>query len=70
MGGWDLSAHYVYIIVNFIATVKFALNCQNVNHPMRVLFLINLINSLTFAYLGGLKHINFFDQEFEAVDNQ
>ena len=37
---------------------------------MSVLFLINLINSLTFAYLGGLKHINFFDQEFEAVDNQ
>ena len=39
-----------------LPTVKFALNCQNVNHLISVLFLINLINSLTFAYLGGLKH--------------
>ena len=45
------------IIVKFIVTVKFALNCQKVNHPMCVPFLINLINRLTFAYLGGLKHI-------------
>ena len=42
-----------------LPTVKFALNCQNVNHLISVLFLINLINSLTFAYLGGLKHTVF-----------
>ena len=40
-------------------TVKFSLNSQNVNHLISVLFLINLINSLTFAYLGGLKHTFF-----------
>ena len=38
-----------------LPTVKFALNYPNV-------FLINLINSLTFAYLRGLK--NSFFQEF------
>ena len=43
----------------FLPTVKLALNCQNVNHLISVLFLINLINSLTFAYLGGLKHTFF-----------
>ena len=39
-----------------LPTVKFALNCQNIIHLMSVLFLINVINSLTFSYLGGLKH--------------
>ena len=42
-----------------LPTVKFALNCQNVNHLISVLFLINLINSLTSAHLGGLKHAFF-----------
>ena len=42
-----------------LPTVKSALNCQNLNHLIGVLFLINLINSLTFAYLGGLKHTLF-----------
>ena len=42
-----------------LPTVKFALNCQNVKHLISVLFLINLINSLTFAYLGGLSHTFF-----------
>ena len=39
-----------------LLTVKFALNCQNVNHLISALFLVNLINSLTFAYLEALKH--------------
>ena len=43
----------------FLPTVKLALNCQNVNHLISVLFLINLINSLTFVHLGGLKHAFF-----------
>ena len=43
----------------FLPTVKLALNCQNVNHLKSVLFLINLINSLTFVHLGGLKHAFF-----------
>ena len=42
-----------------LPTVKFALNCQNVNHLISALFLINLINSLTFAYLEALKHTFF-----------
>ena len=42
-----------------LPTVKFAFNCQNENHLISVLFLINLINSLTFAHLGGLKHAFF-----------
>ena len=42
-----------------LPTVKFALNCQNINHLISVLFLINLINSLTFAYLRGLKDTFF-----------
>ena len=42
-----------------LPTVKFALNYQNVNHLISVLFLINLINSFTFAYLGGVKHTFF-----------
>ena len=43
----------------FLPTVKLALNCQNVNHLISVLFLINLINSLNFLHLGGLKHALF-----------
>ena len=43
-------------------TVKLALNFQNVNHLIGVLFLTNLINSLTFAYLGGLKHAFFLNK--------
>ena len=39
-----------------LPTVKFALNCQNVNHLISALLLINLINILTFAYLEALKH--------------
>ena len=35
--------------VGLYYTVKFALNCQNVNRPMGEIFFINLINS--FAYL-------------------
>ena len=42
-----------------LPTVKFALNCQNVNPLINVLFLINLINSLTYGYLGALKHTFF-----------
>ena len=43
----------------FLPTVKLALNCQNVNHLISVLFLINLINSLNFLHLGDLKHALF-----------
>ena len=42
-----------------LPTLWFALIFQKANHLISVLFLIKLINSLTFAYLEGLKH-NFF----------
>ena len=52
--GWQKRGIKYNVHKTSLPYVKFALNCQNVNHIISVLLLINLINSLTFGYSEGL----------------
>ena len=57
--GWQKRGIKYNVHKTSLHYVKFALNCQTVNHIISVLLLTNLINSLTFGYSEDLRHTFF-----------